>query len=224
MDVVKVFTEEPIGLEALVPDTEPDARQRDAPGMSLEAFLSRPPEPYARAYIAGTFLGPPRRVGATALGDVDAWVRPLLDWAAARPWSVLEDGMVRSVLEDEASVVLASGSGHALAIGALEGADLVNAVSGEPEVGASQRRDRLPALRRVLEGGASVLFREPAFDGWDWSLFSTAPLRDDLVEAFRRHPSEARRIVAPFQRARGEHTFYLEQWTLDDLPEWAEEL
>ena len=96
MDVVKVFTEEPIGLEALVPDTEPDARQRDAPEMSLEAFLSRPPEPYARAYIAGTFLGPPRRVGATALADVEAWVRPLLDWAGGRPWSALEDETVQS--------------------------------------------------------------------------------------------------------------------------------
>ena len=37
MDVVKVFTEEPIGLEALVSDTDPDARRRSVePAPSLE--------------------------------------------------------------------------------------------------------------------------------------------------------------------------------------------
>lgn len=213
MDVVKVFTEEPLGLEALVPDTEPDARRREAPPPSLEAFLSRPPEPFARVYLAGTSLGPPRRVGATALEDVSSWVRPLLDWAGDRPWSALEDEALRSVSKSEAASALGGGSAQALALGD-PGARLVEAVGGE-------RRDRLPALRSILEGGASVLFREPAHDGWDWSLFSAAPLRNPLVEAFRRHPSRARRIVAPYRRARGEHTFYLEQW-MDSLPAWAE--
>ena len=51
------------------------------------------------------------------------------------------------------------------------------------------------------------------------------PLRERLVAAFRRHPAPGvRRFVLPYRRARSEHTFYFERWTLDDLPDWIEEL
>ena len=224
VDVIKVFTEEPVGLEALVPNDEPDARRRSAPAGSLEAFLARGPEPYARAYLAGTRLADaagPRRVGLTALDAVDAWLRPLLEWAGDRSWSALNvGGNARSVSTEEAADALRQPDGvAALALGPAPPAALAAAAAEE----AGHRRDQLPALRAVLDAGAAVFFPEPAFDGRDWSLFSAAPLRAPLAEAFRQHPAPGvRRLFAPYRRARGEHTFYLEQWALDDLPAWAE--
>ena len=106
MDVVKVFTEEPIGLETLVPDSEPDARRRGVASGSLEAFLQRGPEPYGRVYVAGTALGPPHRIGATALDDPTAWTAPLLAWAEGRAWTAWDGDSAR--LGTEADRVAAS--------------------------------------------------------------------------------------------------------------------
>ena len=224
MDVVKVFIEEPVGLEVLVPDTEADARRRGAEVGSLEDLLARRTEPdsdYARAYLAGTRLGGDRpRVGLTALSDAEAWLQPLLDWAGDRSWSRLgADGAVTGLLVPEAAAALRRpGDLQALALGPVPADLLAASARGE-------RRDALPALRAALDTGpeAAVLFSEPAHDGHDWSLFTHRPLREPLAEAFRRHPApDARRLFAPYQRARGEHTFYLEQWTLDALPAWVE--
>lgn len=224
MDVVKVFTEEPAGLETLVPDLEPDARRRDTEPGPLEDLLSRRGAPdYARAYLAGTRLGGDRpRVGLTALADAEVWLRPLLDWAGGRPWSRLgADGAATGLIAAEAAGALRSpGDVWALALGPVPADALRASARGE-------RRDGLLALRAALDAApeAAVLFPEPAHDGHDWSLFARTPLRGPLVEAFRRHPApEARRLVAPYQRARGEHTFYLERWALDDLPAWVEEV
>ncbi|MEM1118646.1 MAG: hypothetical protein AAGJ11_19225 [Bacteroidota bacterium] len=222
---MKIFVEEPVGLEVLVPDTEADAHRRGAEIGSLDELLARRFEPdsdYARAYLAGTHLGAPRRVGLTALADAEVWLRPLLDWAGARDWTRLgADGAVTGLLAPEAAGVLRRpGDVQALALGPVPAGVLAASAVGE-------RRDALPALRAALDASpeAAVLFPEPAHDGHDWSLFTTRPLRSRLVDAFGRHPApEARRIVAPFQRARGEHKFYLEQWTLDALPDWAEEV
>ncbi|WP_412069923.1 hypothetical protein [Rubrivirga sp. IMCC43871] len=219
MDIVKVFVDEPVGLEALVPDDQPDARRRDAPAPTLEAFLARAPEPYARAYLAGTSLGETRRVGLTALDDAESWVQPLLAWAGGRGWTALAvGGTARGLLDAEAAVALRRADGLALAVGPAPLAALAAAADGE-------RRDRLDALRAVLDAGAAAFFPEPAFDGKDWSLFANAPLHAPLADAFRQHPAPGvRRLVAPFRRARGEHRFYLEQWALDDLPDWVEEV
>ena len=242
MDVIKVFTEEPVGLEPLVPDDDPDARRRQAapeslgapepPGgpESLGAFLAglaAPPQAaYARAYLAGTVLGPPHRVGLTAVGEAEAWVGPLVTWADGRRWTALEGGRARPLGPGEAVGVLhRPGATAALALGpASPGEGPPGEVLAEAAGAAAGRRDRLPALRALLDAGAAVLFPEPAHDGWDWSLWAPSPLRAPLADAFRQHPAAARRLWAPYQRARGEHTFYLEQWALDRLPDWVEEI
>ena len=224
MDVIKVFTEEPVGLESLVPDLDPDARRRRAPEDTLEAFLARPNAPYARVYLAGTALGPPHRVGLTALSDPDAWIVPLLDWSNERGWSGLVAGQSRGFLAEEVAAVLRRPAGvsggpvTALALGTEPPGALAEAA------GAEQRRHRLDALRALLDMGCAVLFPEPAHDGHDWSVFAPAPLAAPLVDAFRQRPGAARCLVAPYRQARGEHKFYLEQWALDDLPDWAEEI
>lgn len=225
MDVIKVFTEEPVSLETLVPDLDPDARRRQPPEDTLEAFLARPNAGYARAYIAGTVLGLTRRVGLTALSDPEAWTSPLIGWSGGRGWSGVVGGRSRGFLAAEAVLALrrphdmAGGPIGALALGPEPPGALAAAVGG-----AEVRRERLDALRVLLDAGCAVLFPEPAHDGWDWSVFAPAPLVAPLVDAFRQRPGAARCLVAPYQRARGEHKFYLEQWALDDLPEWAEEV
>ena len=222
MDVIKVFTEEPVGLETLVPDLDPDARRRDVADGSLEEFLARPQAPYARAYLAGTALGDPRRVGLTALSDPEAWIVPILDWSNERGWTGLVADRARGFLPEEVADVLgrpsdvAGGPVTALCIGPDPPGALADAVG--------DRRERLPALRALLDAGCAVFFPELAHDGHDWSVFAPAPLAAPLVDAFRRRPGDARCLVAPYRRARGEHKFYLEQWALDDLPDWAEEV
>lgn len=224
MDVIKVFNEEPVSLETLVPDLDPDARRRQAPLESLEAFLERPNAPYARAYLAGTALGPPHRIGLTALADSSAWVVPLLSWANGRGWSGLVGGRSRGFLDEEVAAVLlrpadvAGGPVTALALGPDPPGALAQAAD------ADQRRDQLEAVRVLLDAGCAVLFPEPAHDGHDWSVFAPAPLAAPLADAFRQRPGTARCLVAPYHRARGEHKFYLEQWALDDLPDWAQEI
>lgn len=222
--MIKVFIEEPVGLEVLAPDDEPDARRRTAEPGSLEALLARgtaPDSDYARAYLAGTHLGDGRpQVGLTAVVEAEAWLQPLLTWAGTRTWSRLHpSGEFRTVAPAEAADALRQpGDATALALGPVSAADLARAAAGA-------RRDALPALRSLLDADASVavFFPEPAHDGQDWSLFGRRPLRAPLADAFRQHPApQARRLFAPYQRARGEHTFYIEQWGLDALPDWAE--
>ena len=225
MDVVKVFVEAPVGFEALADDLDPDARRRAAPAGSLDAFLAAgagPAGDYARAYLAGTHLaddrGEGRRVGLTALDHPDAWLAPLLDWAGDRPWTRLDaDGRARAVSATEAADTLRQPAGtRALALGPAPPGALAETAR------AAHLRDALPALRAVLDAGAAALFPEPAHDGHDWSVFVRGPL--GLVAALARHPAPAgvRRFVAPYQRARGEHTFYFEQWALEPPPPWAE--
>ncbi len=224
MDVVKVFIEEPVGLEVLVPNDEPDARRRSVEAGSLEAFLARGLDTdYARAYLAGTHLAPPRpRVGLTALADADVWLRPLLAWAGDRPWQHVAPGeSLAARTPDEAAHHLRQPAATAaLALGDVP-PDALAATVGKA------RREALPALRSALDADprGAVLYPEPAHDGHDWSVFTRRPLREPLVDAFRQHPApEAVRFIAPYRRARGEHTFYLEQWALDALPDWAEPL
>ena len=105
---------------------------------------------------------------------------------------------------------------------------LAGGAAGEADlraVAAVERRYAVPALTRLLDGGAVVLFPEQAHDGFDWSLFSATPVKDRLVAALRAHPGDGvRRFVMPYRRARSEHKFYFDRWTLDALPEWVEEL
>ena len=234
MDVVKVFVEEPVGLEAVAADADPDARRRSADLGLLEALLGRPAPPYARAYLAGTrLLGPggtaPPRIGLTALAEPDAWREPLLAWAAGRAWTRLSaGGEGGAVSEAEAAASLRDpASVLALALGDVPLDALAEAAA--TGAGGVERRDALPALRRVLDAGdeagpgGAALFPEPAHDGWDWSVFARRPLEARLREAFAAHPAPpgVRRFVAPYRRARGEHTFYFEQWALDPPPPWA---
>lgn len=206
VDILKYFYEEPAALEVLTPDLDPDARQRDMPAKSLEAFLAQPR--YYRGYLAGTDLAT-GRIGATALSSPDVFVHPLLDALGEERWTAVEGtGAMRTITKDRAATLLrAPGGTAALVAGEVR-------VSSETAIilAANERRQALQALRPLLDAGAVVLFPEPAHDGVDWSLFAARPLREAFAAALARHPSEtARRFVLPYRRARGEHRFYFEQ-------------
>lgn len=229
MDIVKVFIEEPVGLESLVRDDDPDAHRQNVALGSLDALLNGTTfeSDYARAYLAGTHLGPPLRIGLTALSDAEAFVQPLLAWASGRPWTRLSRaGDTTGLLPAEAASHLRQPEDTAaLAVGPVDGLEPKVDVSLLATAASGPRRDAVPALRALLDAGASVLLPEAAHDGYDWSLFARRPLRDALIRAFAVHPAgDARRFVVPYQKARGEHRFYFEQWQLDALPDHVEEI
>lgn len=218
-DIVKYFHEEPVHLEALSAESDPDARRRAAPEMPLDALL-RPTE-YYRGYLAGSRIADDgEQVGLTAIEQSEAFVDPLLDVFGGLRWTAVRQGAEIGQVEDPAAA-LRDPSALAVLVGA-EGAVSPNDLRAVAE---TERRYAIPALRRLLEAARIVAFPEPAHDGWDWSLFAPVPLRERLVAAFRRHPAEgARRFVLPYQQARSEHKFYFERWTLDALPNYVEEI
>lgn len=230
MDIVKYFYEEPTLLETLTPDDDPDARQQahrsadtdERPTrQSLKDFLATPD--YYRGYLAGSNRVADR-VGLTAIEQPTAFVVPLLEalgaawWARATPGGsvdVLDPAGARQTLRDP------SGTAVLVTASAAVDADRIEAVIGTP------RRHALPALRRLLDAARVAFFPEPAHDGFDWSFFSAAPMRDRLTAAFKQNPAEGvRRFALPYQKARSESKFYFETWQLDaaPLPAYIEEV
>ncbi|MFN3595985.1 MAG: hypothetical protein ACK41D_01790 [Rubricoccaceae bacterium] len=240
MDVLKCFFEEPAPLYAAGPaevaaETGParPGTRGLPPNGSLEALLA-PDERafYARLYLAGTHLPADAarerpRIGLTALREARLFTAPLLALAAGATWTA-----VRAAPEARGS---GTGLGAADAAAALAHPHDVAALAFAPGAGvpphalaraaAPERREAFAALRALLDThpGATVLLPEPAHDGHDWSVFAAQPLRAPFAEALRAHPApHARRFMLPYQRARGEHTFYFEQWQLDALPPHVE--
>ncbi len=217
--IVKYLWEEPVHLEALSAETDPDARRRAAPESSLGALLR--PTDYYRGYLAGSHG---TRAGLTAIPGPEAFALPLLDALGGLHWvtvAAAEAGAAGETGETDApAAVLRDPSGVSVLVGAERAVDEADLHA----VATVERRYAVPALRRLL-ARATVLFPEPAHDGWDWSLFSARPVKDRLVAAFCARPAEGvRRFALPYRRARSEHTFYFERWTLDALPEWVEEI
>jgi hypothetical protein len=240
VDIIKLFYEEPVYLEALVADENPDARRRSEALMPADAllpgtFAEQPapeaahdqspdalarPSPAYRLYIAGTDLQADR-VGATAIANPGLWVEALVGALDGRSWRAVQEGTVRDVTPLEAATLLADPAGvTALAAGA-------NPPAATPlaAVAAMERRAGVPRLLELLAAGTTVLFPEPAHHGADWAVFAPEPLKDAVAERLRRRqPGGARAFVVPYQQARGEHKFYFERWALDDLPDWAREV
>mgnify|MGYP006278793247 CR=1 FL=1 len=229
-DIIKYFYEEPALLEALTPNRDPDARRQSgrsadagaAPSReSLEAFLSTPD--YYRGYLAGTNRAE-ERVGLTALRDAAAFVTPLMQGLGAAWWArSTTDGHVEALDESDVRTILTDP--------ADTGVLVTSRAAIEPEritrVVGSERRYALPELRDLLGTARIAFFPEPAHDGSDWSVFSAAPMREKLTEAFKQNPAEhVRRFVLPYQKARSESKFYFETWQLKEpsLPDYIEEV
>jgi len=226
--ILKYFYEEPVLVEPLTPDRDPDARQRegraahtdDGPSMPLEALLDT--DEAHRGYLAGTDRAN-SRVGLTTLPP-DAFVPPLRAalgrawWGCSRP-----DGSLEALGAEDLQAVLCDPSDTM----ALVTADAPVAAERVAAAVGRARRRTLPALRRLLGDVHVAFFPEPAHDGHDWSFFSARPMRDALTDALRAHPvAGVRRFVLPYQKARSESKFYFETWQLTEpsLPDYIEEV
>ena len=218
MDVLKVFTEEPFPLDASAGEPVPRGEAREM--TPLEDLLNRPM--YARAYLAGSRLvGDDWRVGLTALENDSVYLRPLQDLSRGMEWSVpmIDAAISWTEISDRFRDPPVEGI-HAA------GRDPVNPGALTTLLGETGRR-WWRALRDILDAQPECLVFVPtlAHDGYDWTVYSGEPLRARLIAALHRHPAgDARRLVMPYQKARGEHKFYLERWALDDLPDWVEEV
>ncbi|MEM1054658.1 MAG: hypothetical protein AAGI52_03955 [Bacteroidota bacterium] len=220
MDVLKVFTEEPFPLDASAGEPVPrDAPREIAP---LEDLLSRPM--YARAYLAGSRLvGDDWKVGLTAVEDDSLYLRPIRDLTRGMEWSVpMVEPNPPFEWHEIADRFRDPPVEHVVAA-APEAVDpsLLKHIADTPgRAGWGFLRDALDHQPDAL-----IFVSEIAHDGHDWIIYAGHALRDRLVAVLRAHETtEARRLVMPYQRARGEHKFYLERWALDDLPEWAKEI
>ncbi len=212
--IIKYFYEEPVHLEALSAETDPDARRRAAPELSLDALLN--PTSYYRGYLAGSVRN---HVGLTAITETEAFVVPLLDVFGEVRWTTVQSS--GEIKEADPATVLCDPFDVSVLVGAVAEADAADLRT----VATEERRYAVSALTRLLDAGVTVLFPEPAHDGYDWSLFSSTPMKDRLVTAFLSHPVEdVRRFVLPYQQARSEHKFYFERWALDALPDYVEEV
>lgn len=227
MDIVKYFYEEPTLLEALTPDTDADARRQQAmrekagrrARMPLEDVLAAPA--YHRGYLAGTNLDT-GAVGLTALARPEAVFAPVMDWLAGRRW---QRGHVKGVVEEIAPEAARAALAAPAETSVLVCADAPLATGLVADAAGTARRQTVAALRRLLDAAHVAFFPEPAHNGTDWSFFADHPMREALTAAFRRHPATgARRFALPYQRARSEQKFYFEQWRLDDLPDYVEEV
>ena len=228
-DILKYFYEEPAPLEPVTPDADPDARRRsersappDGPSIPLDELFDM--REAHRGYLAGTNR-PDDRVGVTTLRAPDAFATPLRE-ALGRPWwGRYTTAETSDALSEEAATRILTDPGDT--------AVLVTADEPVPPermaaVEGRARRRALPALWSLLDTAHVVFFPEPAHDGHDWSLFSTTPMRDRLVAAFRAHVTDqVRRFVLPYQDARSESKFYFDQWQLTEespLPNYVEEV
>jgi hypothetical protein len=230
-DVLKYFYEEPVLIEPVSPDTDPDARRRanraafseDASGPSMPLADVLDTREAHRGYLAGTNRADDR-VGLTALRTPEVYTAPLLEalgqawWARAR-----SGGTVEALEEDAVRATLAAPNDTTALVTAAQPVDpeRIRSATG------TERRRRLAALRDLLQAVHVAFFPEPAHHGHDWSFFSNTPMRDALVRAFRAHPTEdVRRFVLPYQKARSESKFYFETWQLTEpsLPDYIEEV
>ena len=238
MQVVKYFFEEPVALEALSADSDPDSRRR-AGGPTLEQFLDAPA--YARGYLAASDLET-GRIAASVLPESIALV---LDDVMPSPRRHFTPGVagisftsldgrdaLRDALTDRSErSVIVCGSERRGGTGGPERTNDGHETEERGRGGGSRPasdpaprlhvavgeliehdiREALSAVTELLDAGFSVLVSEPSHDGHDWSIFSPHPLADAVRASMAEHLTGVSGYVIPFQRARAEHRFYFEQ-------------
>ncbi len=224
--ILKYLYEEP----TLLPEEPPPSgtrrrKNRSAPPEDLStAFEEASDDPDVhRGYLAGTNRTD-ETVGLTSIHPPDAYVVPLLEALGQSWWGrCTTDDTTEALSGETARRILRMPPRTSVLVTAETPVppERMSAVAGR-----ARRRDR-SALRALLDAAHVVFFPEPARDGHDWSLFSTAPMRDRLVAAFRARPTEAvRRFVLPYQKARSESKFHFDTWQLTEppLPDYIEEV
>lgn len=224
--ILKYLYEEP----TLLPEEPPPSGTRrrkprsEPPEDFSTAFEEASDDPGVhRGYLAGTNRTD-ETVGLTSIRPTEAYIAPLLEALGQSWWGrCTTDKTTETLSVETVRRILRMPPRTSVLVTAETPVvpERMTAVAGR-----ARRRDR-SALRPLLDAAHVVFFPEPARDGHDWSFFSTAPMRDRLVAAFRAHPSDAvRRFVLPYQKARSESKFHFDTWQLTEptLPDYIEEV
>jgi len=221
MEIIKYFYEEPALLEVVPSDLDPDARGRSFSGYSVSGWFTN--ARYSRGYVSGTDLVT-GRVGFSVLRNTCAFVDPLLQTVGESGWThVVPSSGCHAITHQVArQILLAPKKPMMLCCSSdvLTEEDMVLVME-------SDRRVSYSALVRLLQDTSCTLFVAMAAGKYfDWALYSSVPLREQLIAAFQeRVYSGVRRFLIPLSRARSEQAFRFELWQLDrHLPEYIEEV
>jgi len=221
MQVVKYFFEEPVALEMLSSDADPDARRR-AGAPTLEEFMDAPT--YARGYMAASDLET-GRIAASVLPESIALILhdvlpgPRLHFTpgmAGISYRSVEapDDLRNALVDDAERSVIVCGGGEGREASDLPEGDSVGPATelndAVAELIEHDVREALAAVTSLLDAGYVVLISEPSHDGHDWSIFSPRPVADAVRASMAEHLSGVSGYVIPFHRARAEHRFYFE--------------
>lgn len=197
-------------MEAITDSWEPDPADTPAP---REAH---------RLYISATDMDAARN-GATAIASPSLWIEPLLAGLPSLEWKS-SDGTNSTALTEKSAAQILENPGEQIAL-----------VGGHSEsrselVVAAARLERRMGMIHLIEllneGAEIILLREPAFHGFDWTVYSANPLSKRFrSEWIQNGPYDnVRAFTLPWKRARGEHRFHFEHWALDDPQDWMEEI
>lgn len=228
-DILKYFHQEPVLIEPLTPDHDPDARRRADRSPVPDGLLDEGDDPFDteeayRGYLAGTNRADDR-VGLTTLRTPEAYVTPLLEALGKEWWGRARGPDTAHALDPEETQRVLHAPEQTDVLVTAEAPVAPERIAAASEAG---QRHGLSALRPLLDVAHVVFFPEPAHDGHDWGFFSAHPMRERLVAAFRAHPTDAvRRFVLPHQHARSESKFYFDRWQLTEtspLPDYIEEV
>lgn len=218
MTLVKYFAEEPAAFE--VPDeAESGTSPRASPALTLEAFLRRPS--LYRGYLSASVLRSTAdgevhvTSAATAVREPASWAGPVVSVLGERSWWVASGKAVERIADPSVDHVAdpvgaLADARHAVMVAShsVPDAEALRAAQG----GAADTKSRR-CLARLAADTAVVLWRESAFDGYDWGILSSEPLAGKISAAFRATPAAGvRRFVIPLREARGEHRFHFERY------------
>lgn len=213
MDLFKLFFEHDLPLNAF---SERDTGRSGSTEMSLEDFM-KPMPTYSKFYLTGTRLDD-ERFGLSALDRYKNLLEKLDE--------IFED---YHLLVSEGEVERFTQVFENLAPGDCAVAYTDNYEGPSPdELKLTEDEgliEKQPLLKKALESGGMVIYKEKAHHGFDVNVFSTEniytrffyPFRDLVSESFRFFSINAKRVNS-------ERKFYFETWTLERPPHGAEEV
>lgn len=213
MDIFKLFFDHDLRLDKL---EKRNANKTEVEkGSSLKDFMSPDPT-YSKFYITGTKLKE-EQFGLNTLSKSDKIILQLD--------KVFSDRQIYAPSGDFESLPQALSQtevGQALVISNNGDVYDFKSIEVDEESNVGHKKDE---LRKILESGAYVLYKEQAHHGYDLHLFSMENIYPRLFENLKPLVDDQFRFFSINSKRMGsERHFYFETWTLDNPPHGAEEV